>query len=107
MCMSVMEKRLQLLLDARRWELVSREAEAGHRSAASVIREAIDVYFATDEEDQRRAEAARRFLEMTAEPVADEPGRDPRQIKVEQDAEDVATALDQDLSDYLDKKLVP
>lgn len=87
--MSVMEKRLQLLLDARRWELISRKAEAGHRSAASVIREAIDVYFATDDEDQRRAEAARRFLTMTAEP-ADEPGMDPKQLKAEQDAEDDA-----------------
>lgn len=104
--MSVMEKRLQLLLDARRWELVSREAEAGHRSAASVIREAIDVYFATEEQDARRAEAAGRFLAMTAEP-ADEPGMGPAQIKSEQDAEDVAAALDQDLSDYLDKKLAP
>ena len=103
--MSVMEKRLQLLLDAHRWELVSRKAEVSHRSAASVIREAIDVYFASDGEDARRAAAARRFLEMTAEPAAAEPGMDPRQIRSEQDAEDVAAALDQDLSDYLDKKL--
>jgi hypothetical protein len=92
--MSVMEKRLQLLLDARRWELVSREAEAGHRSAASVIREAIDVYFATDEEDQRRAEAARRFLKMT-ESSGDSPAADT----------DIAAALDDDLNAYLDKKL--
>ena len=105
--MAHMEKRLQLLLDARRWELVSREAETGQRSAASVIREAIDVYFAIEDQDARRAEAARRFLAMTAEPPADEPGMDPRQITAEQDAEDVAAALDRDLSDHLENKLAP
>lgn len=68
--MSVMEKRLQLLLDQHRWELVSREAERTHRSVASVIREAIDVHFADQEAVQRRQEAMGRFLEL----VAEEPG---------------------------------
>ena len=96
--MSVMEKRLQLLLDARRWELVSREAERTHRSVASVIRESIDTHFATEAQDARRAEAARRFLAMTAEP-ADEPGLAP------ETPENIAAALDDDLAAYLDKKL--
>lgn len=96
MCMSLMEKRLQLLLDADRWERVSRAAEEGHRSAASVIREAIDVYFAQDEADARRAEAARRFLELV----------EASDMVVAAD-EDVAAALDADLDAYLDKKLAP
>lgn len=87
--MSVMEKRLQLLLDAHRWELVSRRAAEGQRSAASVIREAIDTYFREDEADERRAAAARRFLELVAA-SDDEPGLSPAEIKAEQDAEDDA-----------------
>lgn len=61
--MSVMEKRLQLLLDQHRYELVSREAESSGRSVAAVIREAIDQRF--DDEQATRAAAARRFLECT------------------------------------------
>lgn len=94
--MSLMEKRLQLLLDSHRWELVSREAERTHRSVASVIRESIDVYFSVEEQDARRAEAARRFLEMTGSSEA-----------VIAPGEDLAAALDEDLAAYLDKKLAP
>ena len=88
--MSLMEKRLQLLLDAHRWELVSRAAREGGRSAASVIRSAIDVYFLESEADERRSAAARRFLELTAVPAQGEAGLGPAEIKAEQDAEDDA-----------------
>lgn len=69
--MSVMERRLQLLLDQQRYALVAEEAERSGRSVAAVIREAIDLRF--DESARGRAEAAARLLEMTAEPRGQEP----------------------------------
>lgn len=63
--MSVMEKRLQLLLDAHRYRLVSAEASRSGRSVAAVIREAIDVRFAEEAEArERRAAALGEFLAM-------------------------------------------
>lgn len=67
MCMSGLERRLQLLLDAARYERVAGEAERSGRSVASVIREAIDLRFPGDD-DARRAEAAAELLELTATP---------------------------------------
>lgn len=64
-----MEKRLQLLLDARRYSLVSDEAERTGRSVAAVIREAIDMHFAVDERARTRAEAAQQLLELTESPL--------------------------------------
>lgn len=89
-----MEKRLQLLLDAHRWELVSREAERTQRSAASVIREAIDVHLAGGDDAARRAEAATRLLHIleTTERGDGEP-------------EDIGAVLDAELEEYIDKKL--
>lgn len=58
--MSVMERRLQLLLDQERYDRVAREAESSNRSVAAVIREAIDTRFPSEAE--RRSEALRRFL---------------------------------------------
>lgn len=55
-----MERRLQLLLDQQRYDLVAGEAEASGRSVASVIREAIDLRFADDV--QARRSAAARLL---------------------------------------------
>ncbi|PZU44665.1 MAG: antitoxin [Arsenicicoccus sp.] len=51
--MSVMERRLQLLLDAERFARVSEEAERSGRSVAAVIREAIDVRFPGEDERVR------------------------------------------------------
>ncbi|MCA1783183.1 MAG: hypothetical protein ABR500_02520 [Dermatophilaceae bacterium] len=85
--MSVMEKRLQLLLDAHRWDLVSQAAAAGQRSAASVIREAIDVYFGDADADVLRAAAAREFLEMTASPLPGEVAQEPHEMKAEREAD--------------------
>ncbi|RIK15157.1 MAG: hypothetical protein DCC50_08980 [Acidobacteria bacterium] len=93
--MAVLEKRLQLLLDAHRWALVSKEAERTHRSVASVIRESIDVYFADAAADQDRAAAAGRFLELVLDPAR----------RAEPGEEDIGAALDEDLAGYLDEKL--
>lgn len=57
MCMPVMERRLQWLLDRRRFELVEAESRASGRSIAAVIREAIDARFGADVEVRRRAAA--------------------------------------------------
>lgn len=85
--MSLMEKRLQLLLDARRWELVSQAASDGHRSAASVIREAIDLYFGDADADDLRVAAAREFLDLMALPMPGEVAREPHEMKAEADDE--------------------
>lgn len=92
--MSVMEKRLQLLLDAHRWELVSREAERTQRSAASVIREAIDVHLAGHAEEDRRAAAVADLLHVLENTDRGEPEDD-----------DIGAVLDQELADYIGKKL--
>lgn len=86
MCMSVMERRLQLLLDQQRYALVEREAQASGRSVAAVIREAIDLRFADDV--SIRMDAARRLLEHSSEAAGIEP-----------DWSETKAALEADLSD--------
>ena len=83
MCMSVMERRLQLLLDRQRYALVEREARASGRSVAAVIREAIDVRFADDV--TLRQAAARRLLDAHAAPEGVEP--DWSEVKADYEAE--------------------
>lgn len=61
--MSVMERRLQLLLDTARYERVEAEAKSSGRSVAAVIREAIDLRF--DDGKALRMAAVRRLLDMT------------------------------------------
>lgn len=82
--MSVTGKRLQLLLDAERYELVSDEARRTGRSVSAVIRESIDEHFEDRAAMIRRAEAARRFLDLTAE-AEPGPGRSWEDIKREMD----------------------
>lgn len=62
--MSVMERRLQILLDQHRFSLVENEAKMSGRSIAAVIRTAIDEHFDEAQGTARRQEAARRFLEL-------------------------------------------
>lgn len=62
--MAVLEKRLQLLLDAGRWELISAEARRTGRSAASIIREAIDARYDADAQQARRTQALGRFIDL-------------------------------------------
>jgi predicted DNA-binding protein len=69
--MSIMERRLQLLLDQDRYDRVEAEAKRSGRSVAAVIREAIDYRFHSDEDARRLA--ADQFLERTREPVGVEP----------------------------------
>lgn len=65
--MSVMERRLQLLLDRARYDRIAAEAERSGRTVSAVIREAIDVRFPDDGEEARMA-AATRLLALTAAP---------------------------------------
>lgn len=74
--MSVMERRLQLLLDQARYDRVASEAERSGRSVAAVIREAIDFRYPVDD----RAAAARELLAMTSTPGGEE-GVDPAELK--------------------------
>lgn len=92
--MSVMEKRLQLLLDAHRYELVSAEARRTGRSVASVIREAIDLRFAEEEARARRAAALGEFLDLIDEDPG--PAANWREIKAE---------LEDDLASHIDHTL--
>lgn len=84
--MSVMEKRLQLLLDQDRYTRVAQEAKRSGRSVAAVIREAIDMRFVDADADARRAAAGARFLALTATP-AEQDNQSWEEIKGELDAE--------------------
>lgn len=68
----MLTRRTQILLDeARHRRLEERAAETG-RSIASLIRDAIDLSLATEEEAGARARAGRRLLEAPA-PAGQEP----------------------------------
>ena len=62
--MSLLERRLQLLLDADRYDRVCAEAARSGRSVAAVIREAIDLRF-PDDEDSARVQAVKALLSLT------------------------------------------
>jgi hypothetical protein len=72
MCMSLMERRLQVLLDQDRYAKVEAEARASGRSVAAVIREAIDLLFDSHGAAARRTDSAHRFLDL-ARLTDDEP----------------------------------
>lgn len=76
--MSVLERRLQILLDAARYERLAAEAERSHRSVAAVIREAIDLRF--PDTDGGASAAAGSLLALTATPD-DAPGEGPAELK--------------------------
>ncbi|MCE1178287.1 MAG: ribbon-helix-helix protein, CopG family [Micrococcales bacterium] len=77
--MSLMERRLQLLLDSDRYGRIAAEAERSGRSVAAVIREAIDFRF-PGLDDRVRVEAAQELLALTATP-AEAAGEGPRELK--------------------------
>ena len=60
MCMSTLERRVQILLDPAQYARVEREAKRSRQSVAAVIREAIDARLAT--RDSVRSAAANRIL---------------------------------------------
>lgn len=60
MCMSALERRVQILLDKEQYAQVEREAQRTKQSVAAVIRQAISERLATRE--SVRAAAARRLL---------------------------------------------
>ena len=77
--MSLLERRLQLLLDADRYDRVAAEAARSGRSVAAVIREAIDLRF-PDDEGPTSAAAAQALLVLTDEPDH-QPGEGPGELK--------------------------
>jgi hypothetical protein len=83
-CMSMLERRLQLLLDQERYERVAAEAKESGRSVNAVIREAIDAHYPPGAEARRAA--MQRFLEMTAVPDPGPP----------EAWEDIKASLDED-----------
>lgn len=62
---TLLERRLQLLLDQERYDRVAQEAERTSRSVAAVIRSAIDIAYPGDV--QIRMRSADRFLELSRE----------------------------------------
>lgn len=88
--MSVMERRLQLLLDAERYGKVADEAQRSGRSVAAVIREAIDRRF-PPQGAEARASAAAGLLALT-EDAASDPGESPAVLKEAYAAELAAKA---------------
>ncbi|MBA2575826.1 MAG: antitoxin [Euzebyaceae bacterium] len=64
-----MDRRVQILLDGRRYDLLEREAARRETSVAALIRAAIDRTYAGD--DANRREAGRRLLAAPPMPVED------------------------------------
>lgn len=81
--MSVMERRLQLLLDQERYDRVAAEAASRGASVASVIREAIDVAFPAA--DAERWRVLGELLDETAVAGAEEPTWDSTRALMEAD----------------------
>lgn len=77
--MSVLERRLQVLLDQQRYERVAAEARRTGRSVGAVIRTAIDVHLPA--EQQARLVALTALLDGSAVPRPEEVGEDWAQVK--------------------------
>ncbi|MGN6782058.1 MAG: hypothetical protein ACTHJH_11190 [Marmoricola sp.] len=90
--MSLMERRLQLLLDHERYAKVAEEASRSGRSVAAVIREAIDYRF--DVDDDARSAAARRFLEAARASSHEAPYESPAELK---------SILERDMEQHFDR----
>ncbi|MBB3023702.1 hypothetical protein [Helcobacillus massiliensis] len=92
--MSVMEHRLQLLLDAQRLDQLRKRAAEQGTSVSAVVRDAIDASFATDAVEVR-AQAARELLALTASNDDSEPpvaAGEVESVRDEMDAELIAKA---------------
>lgn len=71
--MSVLEKRLQVLLDEGRFAQLAHESASTGRSVGAIVRSAIDLHFATGEAAAARSAAARRLLTSTSNATGTEP----------------------------------
>ncbi|MDK7741285.1 hypothetical protein [Helcobacillus massiliensis] len=94
LAMSVMEHRLQLLLDAQRLDQLRERAAEQGTSVSAVVRDAIDASFATDAVEVR-AQAARELLALTASNDDSEPpvaAGEVESVRDEMDAELIAKA---------------
>jgi hypothetical protein len=77
--MSMLDRRLQVLIDEERWLRLEHEAERRRVPVSVLVREAIDERYPTDAEDRRRAGQAI----LDAEPM--EVPDDPADLKAELD----------------------
>lgn len=82
--MSVLERRLQILLDSERYDRLAREAEATGHSVAAIVREAIDLRLPPAA--NRKAEAGRRLLEDSLRATGGDP--EPDWATIKRDLED-------------------
>lgn len=71
--MSLLERRLQVLLDADRFARLEAESRSTGKSVGSIVRGAIDLHFAAEDAVDVRAAAAARLLAATEQPVGVEP----------------------------------
>ncbi|RHA42290.1 hypothetical protein [Cellulomonas rhizosphaerae] len=69
--MSVLERRLQILIDHERFRLLESEAGRTGRSVAAIVRGALDAHFEAAAAIELRAAAADRLLAVPS--VAEEP----------------------------------
>jgi len=89
---SLLERRLHVLLDQHRYDLVEAEARRTGLSVAAVIREAIDLRLDSvrlETESDRRAEAGRRLLATAEEDDLPEPSWDERLADQEADLDEM------------------
>jgi len=63
--MSMLDRRLQVLIDEERWQRLQSEADQRNVSVSTLVREAIDTTYPTDTERRRRAGQAL----LAAEPM--------------------------------------
>jgi hypothetical protein len=79
--MSMLDRRLQVLIDEDRWARLEREAERRKVSVSSVVREAIDERYPHDAERRRVALQAVLDAEPMAVPDPDELRRELEEIR--------------------------
>lgn len=82
--MSVLEKRLQVLIDEERFARLEAESQATGRSIGSIVRDAIDVRLAESNDRVRRRAAGARLLAATAEASGREPDWADTKVELEE-----------------------
>ena len=64
MCMCMLNKRAQILLDKDMWEKLKRHAKRGKVSVSELVREAVKVVYSTNEEIEQRRQVYEAILKM-------------------------------------------